>query len=52
MFAQLANHRRKMQNTLLVVFEAAQEAEFLDKVDYIWNLVREEAIAADAEKSQ
>ncbi len=26
--------------------------EFLDKVDYIWGIVREEAIAADAEKSE
>jgi len=28
------------------------DTEFLDKVDYIWGIVREEAIAADAEKSE
>jgi NitT/TauT family transport system ATP-binding protein len=28
--------------------EIAKSREFLDKVDYIWDLVREEAIAADA----
>ena len=32
--------------------ETAKSPEFLDKVDYIWDLVREEAIAADAEKSR
>ena len=32
--------------------ETTKSPEFLDKVDYIWGLVREEAIAADLEKSQ
>ena len=30
----------------------AKSPEFLDRVDYIWDIVREEAIAADAEKSE
>ena len=30
--------------------DVAKSPEFLDKVDYIWDLVREEAIHADAER--
>ena len=32
--------------------DVMKSPEFLDKVDYIWDIVREEAIAADAEKSE
>ncbi len=32
--------------------DVMKSPEFLDKVDYIWGIVREEAIAADAEKSE
>ena len=32
--------------------EIVKSPEFLDKVDYTWNLVRAEAIAADAEKTR
>ncbi len=32
--------------------DVVKSPEFLDKVDYIWGIVREEAIAADAEKSE
>jgi NitT/TauT family transport system ATP-binding protein len=32
--------------------DIVKSPEFLDKVDYIWGIVREEAIAADAEKSE
>jgi NitT/TauT family transport system ATP-binding protein len=32
--------------------DIAKSPEFLDKVDYIWDLVREEAIAADAAKAE
>ncbi len=32
--------------------DVIKSPEFLDKVDYIWDIVREEAIAADAEKSE
>ena len=31
--------------------EATKSPDFLNKVDYIWNLVREEAVQADAEQS-
>ena len=32
--------------------EVAKSPDFLDKVEYIWNLVREEAVHADAEQSE
>ena len=32
--------------------DVAKSPEFLDKVDYIWGIVREEAIAADAAKTE
>ena len=32
--------------------DVAKSPEFLDKVDYIWDIVREEAIVADAARNE